>query len=34
MDLRYFNMLEHATGRLLLKVPGYEIDVDRVIEQA
>ena len=34
MDNRYFNILGHATGRLLLKRPGYEIDVDRVIEQA
>ncbi|HEY1759181.1 MAG TPA: PHP domain-containing protein [Bryobacteraceae bacterium] len=34
MDNRYFNILGHATGRLLLKRPGYEIDTDRVIEQA
>ena len=34
MDNRYFNILGHATGRLLLKRPGYEIDIDRVIEQA
>jgi DNA polymerase (family 10) len=34
MDNRYFTILGHATGRLLLKRPGYEIDVDRVIEQA
>jgi DNA polymerase (family 10) len=34
MDNRYFNILGHATGRLLLKRPGYEIDVDRVIDQA
>jgi DNA polymerase (family X) len=34
MDNRYFNILGHATGRLLLQRPGYEIDVDRVIEQA
>jgi DNA polymerase (family X) len=34
MDNRYFNILGHATGRLLLKRPGYEIDVDRVIEHA
>jgi len=34
MDNRYFNILGHATGRLLLKRPGYEIDVDRVIGQA
>jgi DNA polymerase (family 10) len=34
MDNRYFNILGHATGRLLLKRPGYEIDMDRVVEQA
>jgi DNA polymerase (family X) len=34
MDNRYFNILGHATGRLLLKRPGYEIDVDRVVEHA
>jgi DNA polymerase (family 10) len=34
MNNRYFNILGHATGRLLLKRPGYEIDVDRVIEHA
>jgi DNA polymerase (family 10) len=34
MDNRYFNILGHATGRLLLKRPGYEIDIERVIEQA
>ena len=34
MDNRYFNILGHATGRLLLKRPGYEIDIDRVIGQA
>jgi DNA polymerase (family X) len=34
MDNRYFDILGHATGRLLLKRPGYEIDIDRVIEQA
>jgi DNA polymerase (family 10) len=33
MDNRYFN-LGHATGRLLLKRPGYEIDVQRVITHA
>ena len=31
MDNRYFTILGHATGRLLLKRPGYEIDMDRVI---
>lgn len=34
MDNRYFNILGHATGRLLLKRPGYELDMDRVIEHA
>jgi len=34
MDNRYFNILGHATGRLLLKRPGYEIDIDRVVEHA
>ncbi len=34
MDNRYFNILGHATGRLLLKRPGYEIDVSRVIDHA
>jgi DNA polymerase (family 10) len=34
MDNRYFNILGHATGRLLLKRPGYNIDIERVIAQA
>jgi DNA polymerase (family X) len=34
MDNRYFNILGHATGRLLLKRPGYEIDIVRVIDHA
>ena len=34
MDNRYFTILGHATGRLLLKRPGYELDFERVIEQA
>jgi DNA polymerase (family 10) len=34
MDNRYFNILGHATGRLLLKRPGYEIDIARVVEHA
>src|SRR5688572_2027469 len=34
MDNRHFKILGHATGRLLLKRPGYEIDIDRVIEHA
>jgi DNA polymerase (family 10) len=34
MDNRYFNILGHATGRLLLKRPGYELDMSRIVEQA
>ncbi|HWE00313.1 MAG TPA: PHP domain-containing protein, partial [Bryobacteraceae bacterium] len=34
MDNRYFSILGHATGRLLLKRTGYEIDFGRVIEHA
>jgi len=34
MDNRYFNILGHATGRLLLKRPGYEVDIERVIDHA
>jgi len=34
MDNRYFNILGHATGRLLLKRPGYELDIDRIIHHA
>jgi DNA polymerase (family X) len=34
MDNRYFNILGHATGRLLLKRPGYELDIERVIAHA
>ena len=34
MDNHYFNILGHATGRLLLKRPGYEIDIERVIAHA
>jgi DNA polymerase (family 10) len=34
MDNPYFNILGHATGRLLLKRPGYEIDIDRVVGHA
>jgi DNA polymerase (family 10) len=34
MDNRYFNILGHATGRLLLKRPGYEIDVERLATHA
>jgi DNA polymerase (family 10) len=34
MDNRYFTILGHATGRLLLKRPGYELDFPRIIEHA
>jgi DNA polymerase (family 10) len=34
MDNRHFNILGHATGRLLLKRPGYEINIERVMEHA
>ena len=34
MDNRCFNILGHATGRLLLKRPAYELDMDRVIHHA
>jgi DNA polymerase (family X) len=34
MDNRYFTILGHATGRLLLKRPGYEIEIDRVVKHA
>jgi DNA polymerase (family 10) len=34
MDNRYFNILGHATGRLLLKRPGYELDIDRITHHA
>lgn len=34
MDNPHCNILGHATGRLLLRRPGYEIDIDRVIEHA
>jgi DNA polymerase (family 10) len=34
MDNRYVNVLGHATGRLLLKRPGYEIDIERVVRHA
>ena len=34
MDNPYFNILGHATGRLLLKRPGYEIDMELVVERA
>jgi DNA polymerase (family 10) len=34
MDNRYFTILGHATGRLLLKRPGYQLDIERVIAHA
>jgi DNA polymerase (family 10) len=34
MDNRYFNILGHATGRLLLKREGYGIDVEKLIKHA
>lgn len=34
MDNKYFTILGHATGRLLLKRPGYELDIERIIRQA
>ena len=30
MDNRYFSILGHPTGRLLLKRSGYEIDIERI----
>ncbi len=34
MDNRYFTVLGHATGRLLLKRPGYQLDMERLFEHA
>jgi DNA polymerase (family 10) len=34
MDNRYFTILGHATGRLLLKRPGYELDFERIVLHA
>lgn len=34
MDNRFFTVLGHATGRLLLKRPGYELDFERIIAHA
>jgi DNA polymerase (family 10) len=34
MDHRCFNILGHATGRLLLKRPGYEVDMERIVAHA
>jgi DNA polymerase (family 10) len=34
MDNPYFNILGHATGRLLLKRAGYELDIERILDHA
>jgi DNA polymerase (family 10) len=34
LDHRFMNILAHPTGRLLLKRPGYEVDLERIIERA
>ena len=34
MDNPHFTFLGHATGRLLLRRPGYELDMPRVIKHA
>jgi DNA polymerase (family X) len=34
MDNPYFTILGHATGRLLLKREGYQLDIDRIISHA
>ena len=34
MDNPYFKILGHATGRLLLKREGYELDIERIMEHA
>jgi DNA polymerase (family 10) len=34
MDNPHFTILGHATGRLLLRRPGYQIDIERVMEHA
>ena len=34
MDNHYFNILRHATGRLLSKRPGYEVDMEKLITHA
>ena len=34
MDNPYFSILGHATGRLLLKREGYEIDMERIMKHA
>jgi DNA polymerase (family X) len=34
MDNPHFNILGHATGRLLLKRQGYELDIERIMRHA
>jgi DNA polymerase (family X) len=34
MDNHFFTILGHATGRLLLRRPGYELDFERIIAHA
>ena len=34
MDHKYFSILAHPTGRLLQERPAYEVDMERIIEQA
>ena len=34
MDNRYFTILGHATGRLMLKRQGYQLDMERIIKRA
>ena len=34
MDNPYFSILGHATGRLLLRRPGYELDIERLVRHA
>jgi DNA polymerase (family 10) len=34
MDNPFFKILGHATGRMLLKRPGYEIDIERILAHA
>jgi DNA polymerase (family 10) len=34
MDNRHFNILAHATGRLINERPGYDVDLERLIEGA
>jgi DNA polymerase (family 10) len=34
MDNPHFNILGHATGRLLLRRSGYELDMERIVQHA